>query len=72
MNAVVAESGKKPVSKHQIQPGVWRMSKLARDGTGEPVSRDRILRRANGDREKNDFPSVQLTTRRRIDGNLYY
>ena len=35
---------------------------LMRDGTAEPVSRDQILRRANGDREKNIFP-VQLITR---------
>ena len=37
------------------------MSKLSRKGTAEPVSRDQILRRANGDREILFFP-VQLTT----------
>ena len=27
---------------------LWRMSRLARDGTSEPVSRDQILRRERG------------------------
>ena len=31
---------------------VWRMSKLTRDGTVAPVSRDHILRRERGWREK--------------------
>ena len=39
-----AELGMNPVSKHQIQPRVWKMSRLARDGTAEPISRDQILR----------------------------
>ena len=51
------------------------MSRLTRDGTAEPVSRDQILRRERGqgrirfpwDREEFVFP-VQLTTRR--IGNL--
>ena len=43
-----AEIGKIPVSKHQIQPDLWRMSKLTRDGTTEPVSRDQNLRRERG------------------------
>ena len=43
------------------------MSRPTRDGTSEPVSRDQILRRANGDREIFIFP-VQLTTSR--IGNL--
>ena len=38
------------------------MSRLTRDGTVEPVSRDQILRRERGyDREIFNFP-VQLTT----------
>ena len=41
------------------------MSKLTRDGTAEPVSRDQILRHARG--QGNIFP-VQLTTSR--IGNL--
>ena len=39
---VVAELGRNPVSKHQIQP------EYGRDGTAEPVSRDQILRRERG------------------------
>ena len=42
------------------------MSRLTRDGTAEPVSRDQ-LSGGNGDREKNIF-LVQLTTSR--IGNL--
>ena len=38
------------------------MSRLSRDGTAEPVSRDQIVS-ANGDGEISVFP-VQLTTRR--------
>ena len=41
------EIGRNPVSKHQIQPST-EMSKLTRDGTAEPVSRDQILRREQG------------------------
>ena len=54
-----AELGRDPVSKHQIQPQE-EMSRLTRDGTAEPVSRDRILRHER-DREISIF-SVQLTT----------
>ena len=43
------------------------MSRLARNGTAEPVSRDQILGRERGDREICIFP-VQLTTSR--IGNL--
>ena len=46
MDAAV-ELGRNPVSKHQIQPG-YVMSKLTRDGTAKPVSRDRFLRHARG------------------------
>ena len=41
------EEGKDPVSKHYTQPG-WKMSRLTRDGTTEPVSRDQILRLERG------------------------
>ena len=44
---VAAELGSNPVSKHQIQPE-YKMSRLTRDGTAEPVSRDQILRHARG------------------------
>ena len=43
-----AEVGKNPVCKHQIQPVSMEMSRLTRDGTVEPVSRDQILRRERG------------------------
>ena len=43
-----AELGRNPVSKHQIQPEYMEMSRLTRDGTAEPVSRDQILRHARG------------------------
>ena len=33
---------------HQIQPLVWRMSRLTRDGTVELVSRNQILRPERG------------------------
>ena len=39
------------------------MSKLTRDGTAEPLSRNQIFSGANGDRETIIFP-VQLTTSR--------
>ena len=60
-----AEFGRNPVSKHQIQPGM-EMSRLTRDGTAEPVSRDQILRHARG--QGNIIFPVQLTTSR--IGNL--
>ena len=43
----VAELGKNPVSKHQIQPK-YEMSRLTRDGTAEPVSRDQFLGHERG------------------------
>ena len=43
-----AKLGRNPVSKHQIQPEYGEMSRLTRDGTAEPVSRDQILRHARG------------------------
>ena len=51
-----AELGRNPVSKHQIQGLSTEMSRLTRDGTAEPVSRDQILRRRRGQRYIN-FPS---------------
>ena len=42
-----AELGRNPVSKHQIQLSM-EMSRLTRDGTAEPVSRDQILRHGRG------------------------
>ena len=61
----VAELGRNPVSKYQIQPE-YGMSRLTWDGTVEPVSRDEILRRERG-QEMLILP-VQLTTSR--IGNL--
>ena len=43
-----AELGRNPVSKHQIFSPTMEMSRLTRDGTAEPVSRDQILRRERG------------------------
>ena len=43
-----AEIGRNPVCKHQIQPEYGEMSRLTRDGTAEPDSRDQILRRERG------------------------
>ena len=56
-----AELGRNPVSKHHME-----MSRLTRDGTAEPVSRDQILRPARG--QGNTIFPVQLTTSR--IGNL--
>ena len=43
----VAELGRNPVSKHQISLSM-EMSRLTRDGTAEPISRDQTLRRERG------------------------
>ena len=56
-----AELGRNPVSKHHISLGM-EMSRLTRDGTVNPVSRDQILRHVRG-QENIRFP-VQLTTSR--------
>ena len=56
-----AELGRNPVSKHQIQPE-YGESRLTRDGTAEPVSRDQILRHARG--QGNIIFPVQLSTSR--------
>ena len=45
---IAAELGKKSVSKHQIQPGYEDKQADAGQDCTEPVSRDRILRRARG------------------------
>ena len=56
-----AEIGRNPASKHQIQPET-EMSRLTRDGTAEPVSRDQIIRRERG--QGIFLFAVQLTTSR--------
>ena len=43
-----AELGRNPVSKHQILSLSMDMSRLTRDGTAEPVSRDQIRRHERG------------------------
>ena len=54
MDTVVAESGRNPASKHQIQPECGD-DQLTLDGTTEPVSRVQILRRKRG-QGKTHFP----------------
>ena len=66
MDTAAAELGRIPVSKHQIQPECMEMSRLTRDRTAEPVSRDQILSHAWG--QGNIIFPVQLTTSRM--GNL--
>ena len=61
-----AEPGRNPVRKHQIRSLSMEMSRLTRDGTAEPVSRDQIPRHARG--QGNIVFPVQLTTSR--IGNL--
>ena len=53
----VCRRGKREESRKQALDSAWsmEMSKLTRDGTAEPVSRDQILRRERGQR-KNHFP----------------
>ena len=63
-----AELGRNPVSKHQIQPESMEMSRLTRDGTAEPVSRDQIILRHARGQGIFIFPIIQLTTSR--IGNL--
>ena len=58
-----AELRRNPVSKHHLS---MEMSRLTRDGTAEPVSRDQIFRHARG--QGNIIFPVQLTTSR--IGNL--
>ena len=63
--------GKREKSREEApdSAGVLRMSRMTRDGTAEPVSRDQILRRERKQGEKYMFP-VQPTTSR--IGNLPY
>ena len=61
-----AELGRNPVSKHIRFSLSMEMSRLTRDGTAEPISRDQILRHARG--QGNIIFPVQLTTSR--IGNL--
>ena len=49
-----AELGRNPVSKTRFSLSM-EMSRLTRDGTAEPVSRDQILRRKRG-QGKINFP----------------
>ena len=51
---VAAELGRSPVSKHRFSLSM-EMSRLTRDGTVKPASRDQILRRERG-QGKNHFP----------------
>ena len=62
----VYELGRNPVSTRFSLS--MEMSRLTRDGTAEPVSRDQILRHARG--QGNIIFPVQLTTSR--IGNLFY
>ena len=39
------EKIEKPASINNVQPWLWRMGGLTRDGIPEPFSRDRVLRR---------------------------
>ena len=47
MNGRRRGTRRNPASKHQIQLSM-EMSRLTRDGTAEPVSRDQILRHVRG------------------------
>ena len=57
-------SGTREKSRKQALDSAWsmEMSRLTRDGTAEPVSRDQEFSGANGDKEKLIFP-VQLPDR---------
>ena len=49
---VVAESGRKPVNMTRFSRSVERMSRLTRDGTGQPnLSCETKISGANGDRQ---------------------
>ena len=50
------------MSEHQIQPE-YRMSRLTRDGIAEPISRDQILRREQGQKNINFLCSADHTSR---------
>ena len=78
------EEGEEFLSKHHIDnsDGVWRMSGMMPDGTAEPVSRDRILRRERGqgkymfpssaDHNKQDSRSYRLMPSLRDDHTYRY
>ena len=53
-----AEIRRNPVSKHQIHRLSMEMSRLTRDGTAEPVSRDQVVMR------ECEQGNIQLTTSR--------
>ena len=54
--------GRFPASKHQIRPAYGdEQAGAGREGKAEPVSRDQILRREQGQEKVFIFP-VQLTT----------
>ena len=61
-----AELGRNPVASTRFSLSM-EMSRLTQDGMAEPISRDKIIRHARGDRGIFIFP-VQLTTSR--IGNL--
>ena len=52
-----AEIGRNPISKHRRFSLSMDMSRLMRDGTAEPVSREQILRRERG-QEYIHFPCL--------------
>ena len=63
-----AKLGRNPVSKYRFSLSI-EMSRLTRDGTAEPVSRDQILRRQRGQGNINFPCSADDACMRRI-GNL--
>ena len=52
-----------PMSRQSDSALVWRMGRLMRDGTAEPISRNHFFRRERGQQGENIFPA-QLTTSR--------
>ena len=52
----------KPASMHPIQPALWRLGGLTQDGTAQPVSRDKILRRERGQGSFNSLTRARLAT----------
>ena len=68
-----AEIGRNPVSKHQIEPeyGV-EISRLTRDGTAKPVSRDQILRREQDWQPNTVDPTCSMRDHTYIQKCAYY
>ena len=71
-------SGTREKSRKQALDSAWsmEMSRLARDGTAEPVSRDQILRRERGQGIINfpcsaSWPRAGLATLPSCDGHTY-